>query len=273
MSFTAIGVTAARLPLGPFDVNPMDGSLVVVNHDGSPTVMVGSARRRLPLVVNSALWAPDGSHLVVTTDESIALLGLDGREVWRSGPLMSTGAVEIADDGRIAVATGSADAEDSVIVLDGTDGSVISTLTLPIQASRVALDPRGDEIVVATESGPPQAWNLETGQLVGSYPAEAAGEIAFSPDGAWLATMRREEQSVRLFDVGARELRSPSRHPTTSSEMGPRDHSAIRAASRRHWRSAATARCLPPRGVPVSGSLRLTSTNSWPSPVRTSLGR
>ena len=39
------------------------------------------------------------------------------------------------------------------------------------------------------------------------YPAEAAGEIAFSPDGAWLATMRREEQSVRLFDVGARELR------------------------------------------------------------------
>ena len=72
----------------------------------------------------------------------------------------------------------------------------------------MALDPQGDEIVVATESGPLQAWNLETGQLVGMYPPEAAGElIAFSPDGAWLATIRSEEQSVRLFDPGARELR------------------------------------------------------------------
>ena len=109
-----------------------------------------------------------------------------------------------------------------MIVLDGTDGSVISTLTLPIHVERAWRSTReGTRSSPRPKVGPLQAWNLEIGATVGAYPAEAAGSIAFSPDGATLATMRAEEQVVRLYDVATRQLASPCPPPDDLLGDGP----------------------------------------------------
>ena len=212
-----------KLALRPFDVNPIDGSPVLVNRDGSLSVITGRDARRLPFDVDGVWWAPDGVHLVVTTPDSVALVGLDGREVWRTTAPSSIGLLSVAEDGRVAVVTAADDAEsgDSVMVLDGSDGSVISTMALPVHVSGVSLVPWRDEVITATDDGPLQAWDTESAQLLGAYPAEATGGIALSADGATLATMRAEEQVVRVYDVATRQLRLALPQPNDLLGDGP----------------------------------------------------
>ena len=193
-----------RLPNGPFDVNPVNGSIVQLRRGGVLTLLTGTDVTRPPIDAAFASWAPDGAHLVVApTTDSVALVGLDGREVWRQPQPLSIGALEVGPDGTIAIAGSDADQERIVVVLDGADGSVIGTI--PTHATNVALDPRGGRIVTQDEDGPIRIWDVTSGQPLGAFPEEARGRFSFSPDGSTLAVVGRHE--VRLYDAGTRELR------------------------------------------------------------------
>ena len=205
------------------DVNPIDGSLVLVSGRGVRLVTDNSVRR-LPLRASHASWTPDGAHLIVTpTDASVTLVGLDGREVWRAEQPFSFGTFVVAPDGRIAIAGGDASPDQRVIILNGVDGSTISTLTLPTNVLAVAFDPRGREIVTyGVDLGPLQTWDIDTGRRIGTYPAETSGQpgFAFSPDGATLAVVGAD-QAVRLYDADSRQLRMTLPPPDDLLGDGP----------------------------------------------------
>ena len=246
-----------------------------MNDDGSPSVIAGSTVRRLPFVVNTALWAPDGAHLVVTTDDSIALLGLDGQ-------------------GGLAVRADDVDRSRGYC-RRWTDRRRYRKRRCGEQRDRARRHrwighlhadtpdpgkPCGPRPPRGRDRRRDRKWpapSLEPGNRAtrGHVPARGGRRDRVQPRRCLVGDDTvGEEQSVRLFDAGARELRLTLLPPDDLLGDGPSrppgDTRCLRAGT---WRSAATARCLPPRGVPVSGSLRLTSTNSWPSPVRTSLGR
>ena len=192
------------LPIAPFEVNPVDGSVIQQRRGGVLALVEGTSVSRPPIETAFASWAPDGAHLVVSpTQASIALVGLDGREVWRRAQPLSIGVLEVGPDGTIAIAGADADPDRVVVVLDGADGSEIATL--PTHATSVAIDPRGGRIVTQDEDGPIRIWDVASAQLLGSFPEEARGRVSFSPDGSTLAVIGRQE--VRLYDTDTRELR------------------------------------------------------------------
>ncbi len=213
-----------RLAPQPFDVNPVDGSIILLNNHRSVTLAKGRTTRQLPILANHAAWTRDGTRLVVTpTDHSVALVDLDGNVEWRTELPLPIGTFEVAPDGRVAVDAGDQGASNTLMVLDGVDGSPIATLTIPSHATAVALDPQRDEIVTTSEeSGPLEVWDLATEQLVGTYPAETSGEpkFAFSPDGSTLAVMG-VDQVVRLYDVDTRQLRLTLPPPADLLGEGP----------------------------------------------------
>jgi len=193
-----------RLPNEPFDINPVDGSILQQRRGRTLTLLSGTDVSRPPIDAASASWAPDGAHLVVTpTQDSVAVVGPDGREVWRRPQPLSIGAMEVGRDGTIAIAGADADPKPVVVVLDGEEGSVISTI--PTHATNLALDPEGSRLVTQDEDGPLRIWDVTSAQLVGSFPEEARGRFSFSPDGSTLAVIGRQE--VRLYDTDTRELR------------------------------------------------------------------
>ena len=73
------------LPNAWFDVNPLDGSVLELNADGTFSLLTETSTRRLPIEAGLAAWAPDNVHIVTTpTHDTVALGSLDGREEWEN---------------------------------------------------------------------------------------------------------------------------------------------------------------------------------------------
>jgi WD40 repeat protein len=206
------GPSASELGLsGPssFDVDPIEGSVLVTHFDGSVGVLADGSIRRLPIDANPAGWGSDAMHVVVSRGpNTVALLTLDGTPVWRLDLPLPIGLLWIGPHGEIAVAAGDADpADDRVVLLDPADGSIISTLTVPAQISGLAFDPRGHSIVTSGVDGSPlEAWDTATGERIGTYPHETGGtSFTFSPDGSQLAATG-DDLIVHLYDTDTRKL-------------------------------------------------------------------
>ena len=190
------------LPNAWFDVNPLDESVLELNADGTFSLLTETSTRRLPIEAGLAAWAPDSVHIVTTpTHDTVALGSLDGREEWRTTLPISIGALAVGPGATIAVAGGDTDPERSVFVLDGADGSVVSTI--PTHADQLTFDPRGGAIAVL-EGGQIQLWDMGSARLIGTFPDVGAQPVfSFSPDGSTLAVMG-SDRSVRLYGTDSR---------------------------------------------------------------------
>jgi WD40 repeat protein len=104
-------------------------------------------------------------------------------------------AFALSGDGtRQAVVSG---ADESVARLIDFDGAAVRhTTPMPgLRANSVALDPAGDRIAVAARNGV-EVWDLANGRRIrqlhvhSQLDYRSSGNVAYSPDGRWLATAR-----------------------------------------------------------------------------------
>ena len=122
------------------------------------------------------------------------------RRARRSGSLAAAqpepiGILEVSVDGRIAITYADEGGADRLVVLNGADGSTVSTLMMPSHVSALTFDPRGERVVTdSEEAGPLQTWDLTSGNC---------GHVPVRDDrGAWIRV-----QSGR-HDVGGSAGRS-----------------------------------------------------------------
>jgi DNA-binding SARP family transcriptional activator/WD40 repeat protein len=193
------------------DVNPVDGSLLVV--DGSAMLRRVDGRNvdRLPISATDAVWTADGRHVVVSSvDGSVALEDTNGNVAWDVDTGLKPHLLKVRNDGHIAVAGKDVvSGANRVLVLDVTTGDAVATVPISARIADFELDPNGRWLVISgNEQAPLQLWDVATARLVATFPDERSEYRGFSlsPDGTTLAVMG-DDQAVRLYDTGSRQLR------------------------------------------------------------------
>lgn len=160
-------------------------------------------------------FLPDNRHLAFVSGpkgpRAVQILGLDENRIVRTLTARRTAAVvAVSDDGSL-LAAGGDDGHPEVWRL--ATGEHLHTLDLPGDVSGLAFGHGATAamLVAVTEKAPfPQvAWNAETGQRLGEWAIHdnAVHAVAFSPDGARVATSGGTDWSVRLWEprTAARE--------------------------------------------------------------------
>ncbi len=72
----------------------------------------------------------------------------------------------------------------------------------------VAISHHGKTIASAAGGHSPRLWSAETGESIGSMPdlPEESHRLAFSPDGQWLASFRKDGGNVRFWNVVSKKI-------------------------------------------------------------------
>ena len=168
--------------------------------------LVDAARHRLvgKLHVGSetedVAFAPDGKLLAAMTDHGAVVWNVATRR--QLGRPLSTGlaatGLAFSPDGRtLAVASPAAVTLWNVRTRSETK--------LPVQsAAALAFDPRGRELAIARDSGPPLLWNVRGSRSTPLPIASVATALAFSPDGTRLAVATGRD--ISLVDTRTRQL-------------------------------------------------------------------
>jgi WD40 repeat protein len=210
-----VPVSSTRVaPSTAFDVNPVDGSIVQSNDDGTHSVLGEDGARRSTIETGPIEWAADGEHLAATPGtRTVALVEPDGTEVWRMQLPIDVGVLEVGTDGLIAVSGKDADPAPMTLILDA-EGSIVATL--PSHAIGLRFGAPG-RIATIDERTQITEWDIASGRPVHTYPED--GPFAFSPDGITMAVMRGD--AVRLYDTTTHEvvLELPSPDDTPGTEF------------------------------------------------------
>ncbi|HYP21065.1 MAG TPA: WD40 repeat domain-containing protein [Chloroflexia bacterium] len=149
-------------------------------------------------------FSPDGKHLLVSTDR-IALYNVDDGALSQEVGGWSEGA--FSPDGRL-FASPAAQAGLAVQLWDTATWQATSRLDKaadaqpPPQVHNLAFSPDGKRLVVSTNSGTADLWDLGTGNSLRTFQFAQTldgGKAAFSPDGKRLAIQNAYD--IRIWDL------------------------------------------------------------------------
>ncbi len=107
-------------------------------------------------------------------------------------------------------------------IWDVKSGDIVHVLNTG-QHAPVAFSPDGSLLAIALFNQPPKLWNVTSGQVADSFvkqPRNADNlsiNIAFSPDGAWVAAAGHLDGTVRLWDVHSGQIVRSLSHGTESN--------------------------------------------------------
>jgi WD40 repeat protein len=195
-----------------FDVSPDGRSIASAGGDGGTTAWDTATGEELFAIsrrqrVTGVEWSPE-SGLLLTS-------GLDG-----TATIVDRLAEEIrvlqeddgyrmyfarfSPDGRLVATVAEPAPGESrqfhVSIWDWERGQVVRTIDTEAWNGLV-FDPNGGRIAMVKQNGPPEVWDLETGERVAVLEhAGTAIKVAFSPDGSQIAT-GGVDGTVRLFDT------------------------------------------------------------------------
>jgi WD40 repeat protein len=176
---------------------------VVDEADGS-TLRVGPPER-IPVAGRTchAASSADGRVLAVSVfDGAVVLRAARPDEPIQLGPQDDVRCIAVSPDGRW-VATGSHGGRLCIKVWDAEDGKCVQELP-QTEGTAVEFSPDGRWLVKT--SGQIQTWEVDSWRS-GIQLAKRGGGVAFSPDGAFIATGAVDDEGVRLIDLGSgREL-------------------------------------------------------------------
>lgn len=138
--------------------------------------------------VNSAVFSPDGSSLLSVSDDHSARLW----NIYQGTPLKSAPSSVVifsafSPDGK-SVVTASSDGTARVWDTGGGEGVELRGHTSNL--TRAVFSPDGTRVATASADGTAQLWDPTTGKSVAELRSDSDGavnDIAFSPDGKWLA--------------------------------------------------------------------------------------
>jgi WD40 repeat protein len=159
--------------------------------------------------VYSVAFSPDGSTLASTDDNSVALWDVRGNLL--GGQANGSVAVAFSPDGRelaVGKLPGTAAGSFATVELyDMPAGKLVATLRAGADdVTALAFSPDGRTLAVAVETAPGtvQMWNVASRRLSGVIATGQQNQIrsiAFSPDGALLATVSLGDADVRLWSA------------------------------------------------------------------------
>ena len=159
------------------------------------------------LGTNDVAWSADGDHLamsdwsgfVVVTDRS----GRVSKRLRLPGGFVPT-VVRFSPEGRLLAVGRTSEGRpnprtDRVLLWDWERGEIVATLETG--ASSMAFDPSGERLAVAKLVGPPEIWDVGSGERVARLSGHTgpAADIAYSPDGGTIGTAS-SDGTVRLWD-------------------------------------------------------------------------
>ena len=228
-----------------------DGRNVAATMGPTAALFEASSGRRLWELPDSKAaflaFSPGGDRVVLGADDGTIRV-LDARSgatilSW-SGHKGGVGTVAYSPDGRL-VASGGLD--NTARIWDAATGKNLATIKLAGRVNKVAFSPDGRRLATAAgETGvravleAVRVWEVPSGKpLFSSSPqpgvAEAAGSVAFSPDGKRLVSLEGFSGTVRVADAATGKLlavmRGHATHEARAVAFSP-DGRLIVSASR-----------------------------------------
>ncbi len=169
------------------------------------------------LVPNSVALSPDGALLAAAHSGDVPIKLWDMRTLEPAGTLPLDGhtnlvAVAFSPDGT-SLAAGSFTSP-RVPLWDVTSRRLVGTLEGGQGGgcnSEISISPDGALLASGSRGGPINLWNVETRQLIGTLEGHTTRVLAmaFSPDGALLASAGFWDTGITLWDVKAQEPVAP----------------------------------------------------------------
>ena len=201
-------------------------------------VETGEARGFTRLSANFSL-----SHALACGGKTLAAVGLDNAVIIRdleegpsAGRLAGSGrdvsAVVFSADGKTLAEGGL----DGIVTLRDVTKNCVSALLRGARAGvvRMAFSPDGTVLAAGDRTGTVTLWDTATGKIKavlerdptaeGNSERTAVSDLAFSPDGSELASVRYFDPTVRRWDVVAGRELAPLRghgHPVSSVAYAP----------------------------------------------------
>ncbi len=206
---------------------PDGTSLATGGQDGAVALWdVASRSRRSivaanPAAVTSVRFSPDGRSLAVASGDrkagSLALYRLDGRRIDAAddGHARGVSALAFSSDGRLLAAIGA----DGLVSIRDADG-LSERSTIRVSDGRtLAFRPGGHVLATGHDGGDSALWDADTGRKLATLKGHADDvlDLAFSPDGATLATASKDRQ-VRLWNLSARKV---APRASLKADLGP----------------------------------------------------
>ncbi len=182
----------------------------------SDSEAIGDTNATVSNLERIAAWGVDQSaqarYALVSAGASPEIATFTGG----SGPVDT---VAFSPDGKTLV---TGDNDGTIRLWDAATGRQIRSL--PNSAEEpAAFSPDGKTLATGDLSGPPALWNIATGQQIRSFSTgngdeDWVGSMAFSRDGAMLATGDEYDSTIRLWDVATgRQIRSfPTGRPSSA---------------------------------------------------------
>jgi WD40 repeat protein len=171
-----------------------DRRITIVDADGTTLdqITLDEGRRRL----QSLDLSPDGSELIVSTDDGVAIwYDLEGVD---AGLLTGVGTGfdgQFVGDDRVAFV-----GRDGAQIVEPRSGRVIRTFPVDENAVRLGIDPSGRLLATTDSSGTIQLWDADgAGRIGGALPnpdAAASTPIRFSADGHHLIAFGRTNTAL-----------------------------------------------------------------------------
>jgi WD40 repeat protein len=155
--------------------------------------------------LNAVIYSADGRRLVTASGDGVvrvwdAQTGRVALAPLRGHDVRSTAVASSRDDKLLA----SADDSGHVIVWDAANGQLLRRMSvLRDKVWSVGFSPDGKRLAASGAKGLFALWELATGRLIYEAPElgnSALPNLAFSPDGRYIATANRQRKTLNLWD-------------------------------------------------------------------------